>query len=198
MASNPTFATPGGLNPVEHILRIAEGVIPTEGDCLAAGAILHANIKTRTSSGRDSDGNEFAPYSKGYAKFKNSHGVSPVVNLFGVKNHPHMMNGILILSGGSSAQSENAADVAANPFSNLSHGNEIRLEIYGEQSIRAKVHNEGGTLRTRYGTGKTKKPKGSASFGMPERHFFDANRADIDQMGYAIRERIQSRIRAAK
>lgn len=75
--------------------------------------------------------------------------------------------------------------------------NLIRVGFYeSDQALRARVHNEGGTVRTRLGKGKGKPKKdGKSSFAMPKRPFFHATAEDIALMTRAIGERIMSRIR---
>jgi hypothetical protein len=197
MASSPSFTGPGGIDAAEHILRIARDVLPTEGDCLAAGAVLRSRIRERTFAGRDSDGNQFAPYSKRYAKYKASHGRSTEPNLYSVKQNAHMLDAILIVAGGSQFI-EGSSLPPSGAFSNNTPAREIRLELAGDQGLRARVHNEGGTVRTRLGKGRKPKKNGVASFTMPRRHFFDANGEDVDLMGFTIRERIDSRVRSSK
>lgn len=188
----PSFSGPHGEDPSAHIIRIAERAVPTEGDCLAAGAILRSRIRERSFSGVDANGNQFTPYSERYAKEKARHGRSTVVNLFGYKQNAHMLDSIILISGGARLE---GAQEPATVSDGGPPGNAIRLEIFGDQAIRAKVHNEGGSVRTRLGSGKKKKKNGMSSFSMPRRHFYDANAEDINLMGFAIRERIESRLK---
>jgi hypothetical protein len=195
MASSPTFTGPGGGDAAEHILKIARDVLPTEGDCLEAGLVLRSRIRERTFAGRDADGNEFTAYSERYAKYKASHGRSTMPNLYGVPQNAHMLDDIFVVCGANELTGQQ--EPGSGAFSNDTPGNEIRLELRGDQATRARVHNEGGTVSTRLGKGKGKPKKGGvSSFSMPRRHFFDANREDIDLMGFTIRERIDSRLRS--
>jgi len=190
----PNFTGPGGSDPVRHILGVQAAMQPTIGDCLQAGQVLRAEILERTRSGVDAEGNPFAPYSERYrARKAKKNGQADTVDLFGSEQSKHMLNTIQIRSGSFVGEEQPSAD----PNSNSVRGDEVRVGFYDDEEIetRARVHNEGGTVRTRYGTGSSKrKPKGAQSFSMPRRHFFDVNQGDIDLMNAAVAERIEMRL----
>lgn len=194
-ADHPTFTGPGGADPFDHLISIANGLVPTEGDLLNAGHLLRAQIRDRTFRGVDANGAPFTGYSAAYAKRKMARGRSGTVDLFGAEKNAHMLDGMTVKAGSAKLDpgQEPAADVNASP----APANLIQVGFYeSDQAVRARVHNEGGTVRTRLGKGKGKPKKGGvSSFSMPRRHFFDANREDIALMTRAIGERIMSRIR---
>ena len=159
---------------MEHVIRLTQSAVPTEGDALYAGQVLRSRIVQRTQSGVDVEGAPFAEYSPGYRKqkIKKLDSASPV-NLFGFEQHPHMMNAMVVLTEG--LRLEGGESAAENAGANLEPAQYVEIGFYGEEAERAKIHNEG--------TGK-----------MPQRRFFDATQEDLDLMSLAIEERQEARM----
>lgn len=191
-----TFSAPGGQDPAQHFRKVMLAVETTVGDAIEAGSILVARIRERTAQGIDANGMAFPEYSAGYAKQKIARiGSASPVDLFGFQNHPHMLNTILIKAGGAEFPPGAVGEgvEAVYPGRQIEH---FEAGFYGDEAVRARVHNEGGSVRTRLGTGKSgrkPKPGGKASFEMPVRHFWDANAEDIRLMEFAIGERAEAR-----
>lgn len=190
--SSATFTGPGGLDPLAAIAQLRSRIQITAGDGIAAGQALRTDIRDDTARGIDAEGNAFTAYSQNYAKQKEKRGRNTSVDLFGAKQNSHMLNGILVKAGGqqSSGVDGTPSNYATEPIT------EIRLGIYDEdEALRARVHNEGGSVRTRLGTGKKTKKGGASSFTMPRRHFFDANPARVARMERVIGQRTEERLR---
>jgi hypothetical protein len=120
-----------------------------------------------------------------YAAAKAAHGVSGV-NLFGMGQHTHMLNTIMVRAGGAeAAPSEGGAfggldfhgafDASENP----APAHQLTIGFSGPEAERAKGHNEG--------TGK-----------LPKREFFALNAEDLAMSGAAIGERMFQRARAKR
>ena len=114
-----------------------------------------------------------------YAAAKAAHGAS-TVNLFGMEQHTHMLDTMLVRAGGQEA-SQGAdellglgSELAA--FENDVPCSTVTIGFYGPEAERAKAHNE-GTDR------------------LPRRHFFDLNREDIAFGERAVVERMEIRAR---
>ena len=169
----PIFVGPNGSDPVASIEALLGNAAPTVGDALFAGHLLRSRIYQRTASGVDAEGNQFASYSPKYEHRKLAFlGSASPVNLFGPANHPHMMNMMMVRCGGTLLSPDDSppGDTEFPLKTHLFH-----LGFYGEEATRAQAHNE-GTER------------------LPRRHFFAATPEDVDLMGFAIRERIYSRM----
>ncbi|GAC1496099.1 MAG: hypothetical protein NVS1B6_00890 [Steroidobacteraceae bacterium] len=192
-ATYPLFVGPGGTDPVQHIRSFETAVMPTVGDCVYAGQLLRARIRQRTAEGVDVDGMPFAAYSEPYRKRKIARlGHADTVDLFGFAQHPHMLNTMIVRCGSTELPANQPAE--ADPFALDIPATLFQLGYYGEEAVRARVHNEGAEVRTAFGTGKGKpKPGGRSTFTMPRRHHFDANGDDVDLMGFAIRDRMLQR-----
>jgi len=63
MSITTSFRTASGGDPVEYILSLSQGILPTEGDCLYAAQRQRTRIVERTLQGVDVDGAPFEPYS---------------------------------------------------------------------------------------------------------------------------------------
>lgn len=210
MASSIQFTGPGGSDPVAYILNLEHLAAPVAADCLLAGQFLRAKIRERTAAGVDAQGVSFVPYSESYARQKTKNlGHADIVDLFGADQHPHMLNSIMVSINGEMF-GDNAGGAGDQPTTLFQVG------IYDEQAaMRANVHNQGATIRTRAGSGKTqvrsfagarrsKQPflRGSLatlkakspSFIMPQRHFFDAGPQDAQNMERLIAENIEARL----
>lgn len=189
------FTGPGGQTPSIHILKLAEAAQVTVGDALYAGQALRTRIRTRTAQGIAFDGSPFPAYSKEYRKRKVLMlGHADAVDLFGPDNHPHMLNAISVVSGGTILATGQSA--STSPLELPEPSAQVSLVIFGEaEAMRARVHNEGATVTTRLGKGKGKAKKGGkATFNMPRRRFFDASADDQEFMVFAIGKRRQERM----
>ena len=116
-----------------------------------------------------------------YAAAKAAHGVANV-NLYGMEQHPHMLDAIMVKAGGSeiagglgapSFGSEFEAFEANQPCSSLTLG------FYGDEAARARGHNEG--------TSK-----------LPQRQFFALNAEDLALGEKAIAQRMAIRARGRR
>lgn len=201
-----TFTGPNGQRPSEFILKLAGAASPTVGEALYAGQALRTRIRQRTAQGIDAFGAPFAPYSESYRKRKVLMlGSSDTVDLFGMDQHPHMLNAIVVESGNvlavSGSEMGELFGIEMDP--GTVSGNDVPATIVslvihdGPEAERARAHNEGATIRTRLGTGKGKPRRGgAATFTLPVRRFFDASQDDIEFMGFAMAQRRQARLAA--
>ena len=172
-----TFTGTNGAEPITEFRLVVRNAKPTRGDLLFAGNLMVAAIRDRTFAGMDVDGAPFAPYSAGYAKRKSAGLGHGRVDLFGAGHNTHMLNALQTVVDG---EESFAVGIFAND----------------ELEARARVHNEGLTIRTRLGSGKGKAKKGGkGSFTMPERRFLDASGADVEMIENAVGERISGRLR---
>jgi hypothetical protein len=111
-----------------------------------------------------------------YAAAKSAHGRSNV-DLFGMVQHPHMMNAMIVKAGGS--ELDMSADLVAgigdmDAFSQHEPCSQMHVGFYGEEAERARSHNEG----TKH---------------LPRRHFFDASPEDLQIMTTAMANRMLAR-----
>lgn len=167
-------------------LIIAE-VQPTVEDLMAAGNLLRGKIRERCFNDEDLRGGQFIPYSASYAKRKGQQNV----DLFSRGPSNHMLN---------------ALEARVPPEANL-----IEVGIYGDEELatRAQIHDQGGTGRTRQGTGKTvakrksrqfgadirkQKKGGKPTFDMPQRQFMGATQQDLDEMQRLVVDLIKIRL----
>lgn len=183
MNTGPSFTAPDGKDPAAHILRLEEAIVPNALDLINAGHILRSRRRQRTLTGSDTGGEPFTAYSEKYAAWKQKKGGGTTVNLFGVLQSEHMLNAITVRSG---SESISGTEEPTGALLSQERPDAIELSIWGDPAVRAKVHNEGGTVGTRW-KGLTR--HGRASFQMPRRHFFDANAEDIELMAFSVRER---------
>jgi hypothetical protein len=111
---------PGDLDALAQ--EIEAGRIVTEADRRSGGEFIRSRILDRTGRGVDANGEAFAPYSAGYAKRKEkARGRTDQVDLYGIDQHPHMLNAML-----SRATPEGFA-----------------VGFWGEEAARAEWNNEG-------------------------------------------------------
>lgn len=196
MSSYPIFVGPGGADPAKHILDLAVALRPTVGDALYGGQIIRSRILQRTAQGVDADGSPFAAYSDSYRKRKiGLLGHADTVDLFGPASHTHMLNTMLVKAGGQELGQGATASENATPADLFEVG------FYSTESVRAKAHNEGATIRSRSGSAtkaKSSKSTKKTSFTMPRRHFLDANADDLTLVSKGIGERILERMRSVK
>jgi Phage virion morphogenesis family len=172
-----TFKGPGGRDPVAEFRLLRFATTPTRADLLFGGNLLVAAIRDRTFAGTDVDGAAFAPYSPAYAKRKSGVLGHGRVDLFGADHHTHMLNALQTVVDGD-------ATFGVGIYTN------------DELEARARVHNEGLTVRTRLGTGKGKPKKGGkSSFAMPKRHWLGASAAELDAIYDAIGDRTDERLK---
>lgn len=173
---NATFTGSGGADPISEFRLVVQAANPTRADLLVGGNLLIANIRDRTLGGLDVDGTPFVPYSERYAKRKSGSLGHGRVDLFGDGHHTHMLN-------------------ALQTFVDSDDSFGVGIYTNDELEERARVHNEGLTIRTRLGSGKSKPKKGGrASFTMPRRRFLDANAADVSMIENAVGERVTARL----
>jgi len=173
-----TFTGTGGADPIAQFRLAKFASDPTREELLFGGQLMIATIRERTFAGTDVDGAPFAPYSERYAARKAKSVGGGLVNLFGTGHHTHMLNEL---------QTIIAAD-----------GKGFNVGIYTNDELeqRARVHNEGLTVRTRLGTGKGKPKKGGvSSFAMPRRRWLDASISEVEDVYRAIGERIDERLK---
>ncbi len=170
-----SFKGPGGADPQQHLLTVFATGQPTQVDVLYAGQRQRSRIVQRTLSGRDYNDVPFAPYSEAYARRKSKAGHSSTVNLFGMENHPHMLNRIMVVA----------------PTPDL-----LQLSFQGEEAVRARMHNEGGELRRvlKLKSGKGKRKKSSVVGHMPKRTFFRASDSDLAAMSKDVAESTNRRL----
>ncbi|HEX4138361.1 MAG TPA: phage virion morphogenesis protein [Bryobacteraceae bacterium] len=172
-----TFTGDGGGDPIAQFHLVIREAAPTRADLLFGGSLLIAGIRDRTVAGVDVDGSPFAPYSEDYAKRKSGALGHGRVDLFGADHHTHMLNALQTVVDGDDS---------------------FGVGIYANDELeeRARVHNEGLTIRTRLGSGRHKpKKEGKASFDMPQRRWLDANMSEVQSVNQAIGERIDDRLR---
>ena len=188
-----TFFGPNGSDPQQHINALAKDATITLGDALYGGQAMRTRVRQRTDSGVDYQGAPFAPYSDSYRRQKVARlGKSDTVDLFGLQQHPHMLNTITVQSPGATIGPDRDIDLFAFP----QDATIVSLVIPdGPESQRARLHNEGGTFRTRLGTGKGKaKKNGRSTATMPKREFFNATQDDLSFMMFAMDQRRQQRL----
>lgn len=196
MASQVTFVAPNGGDPIYHFQQIEAAVRITTGDLLYAGAILQSEIRQRTARGIDAHGASFQEYSPGYAKRKGAALGMANVDLFGYESHPHMLNAMVVRVG---SRELVVAGLSFNASSDNTPADVMQVGFWDEESARkAEVHNTGGQVRTRLGTGKRQKNGGKATFTMPKREFFAANQDELQRMEAGISERVNARLKALK
>jgi hypothetical protein len=112
-----------------------------------------------------------------YAAAKAAHG-SPGVTLYGMEQHPHMLDAIIVRAGGQEVSGAGAGSFGSEleAFEGNSPCAMLALGFYGDEAERAKGHNEG--------TSK-----------LPKREFFALNAADLAWGERAIAQRMQIRAR---
>jgi hypothetical protein len=185
----PIFLAANGQDPATSIEGIIRSIQPTIGDALYGGQIIRSEILQSTAQGVDANGTPFVGYSPGYAKQKlKKLGKNSPVDLFGPDQHVHMLNTILVKVGGFEVTIGDSPQDIGTP-SDL-----FEVGFYGQESIRAKVHNEGASIRTRAGSGKSK-GSGKSTATIPQRNFFAANAARLNLVAFGIGERMMARAR---
>jgi hypothetical protein len=114
-----------------------------------------------------------------YAAAKDAHG-GGTVNLFGMEQHPHMLDAIIVRAGGAEIDQtggeflEISAGDELDAFAQGSRSSEFFIGIYDDRSDRGRGHNEG-------------------SGHLPRRHWFDLNAADYDLMRPVLIARMRAR-----
>ena len=112
-----------------------------------------------------------------YAAAKAAHGVAGV-NLFGMEQHTHMLNTIMVRAGG---REEGGGVPSFGSDMEVFEGNtparELSVGFYGPEAERAKGHNDG--------TSK-----------LPKREFFALNQQDLDLAEQAVAQRMMIRARS--
>lgn len=194
------LSTSAGSDATRYISDIFDALKFTTGDGIFCGQIIRTRIVERTNSGRDSDGNSFAPYSDKYAAAKEKKLGHTNIDLFGADSHPHMLNGIDVRCGGSVAGSNDNMPPDTNTLT--THAESFQVGIYDEElAQRASLHNEGGQMRTRLGNSRNPKykprPNAQSIANMPRRHFFDVNSDDVQLIENKVAERMEIRAKRA-
>ena len=200
------FTGPNGTNPAEYILKLAHEAQPTVSDALFAGQALRTRIRERTAAGVDYMGQPFVDYADSTRREKIRHlGHADTVDLFGYRQHPHMLNAIQVTSGNQIGMSGAdigelfgiEMDTSASADGDSAPASIVSLVIPdGPEAVRARAHNEGATMRTRLGTGKGKAKKGGRStVTLPQRRFFDASPDDQEFMLFAMGQRRDARLK---
>ncbi len=119
-----------------------------------------------------------------YAAAKAAHGRTNV-DLFGLEQHTHMLNSMIVKAGGSEVDQSASTFLLdddtseINAFAQNQPNSEIRIGFYGEEADRARGNNEG-----------TKK--------LPQRNFFALSQQDLDLIGEGIGKRMILRARAGR
>jgi len=148
----------------------------TTGRAARAVASANRHAKTGRIGIRTPTGIKY----ESYAAAKSAHGSG--VNLYGMEQHPHMLDLITVRAGGSEISGTTGAFDFGSEFEAFS-GNQpcsnLTLGFYGDEALRAEGNNEG--------TGK----------GGVKREFFALSAADLTWGEKAIAERLVIRARAA-
>lgn len=103
------------------------------------------------------------------------------VDLFGLVQHPHMLNAMVVKAGG--AEIDQAGEgffgggSELDAFGQSTPTSQLHIGFYGEEAERAKGHNEG----TKH---------------LPRRHFFDASADDLKLMSDAMGQRMLARAKS--
>jgi hypothetical protein len=116
-----------------------------------------------------------------YAAAKAAHGVANV-NLFGLEQHPHMLDAIMVRAGGSEVAGSVGLPSFGSEFEAFEQNQpctSLTLGFYGEEAARARGHNEG--------TSK-----------LPPRQFFALNAEDLALGEKAIAQRMAIRARGRR
>jgi hypothetical protein len=121
-----------------------------------------------------------------YAAAKAAHGDS-TVNLFGMTQHTHMLNTMMVRAGGVEAPALDSAlaqlgsspDPSIAAFENSTPAHQLTIGFYGPEAERAKGNNEGA--------GK-----------LPKREFFALSQEDLALSSAAVSERIFQRAKAGR
>lgn len=168
-----SFTGPGGQRPEDAVIRLIEDLQPTEEDLASVGQYLRQKIRKRTLADQSVDGGSFTGYSESYQKQKRQ----SQVDLYSRKSQRHMLD---------------ALDVQVS-------NNLIEVGIFNDEEIasRAKLHNEGGSVRTRQKKGAKRswfrRSAARSSFTMPARRWLGATAEDISEMTSLLITRIKDR-----
>ncbi len=116
-----------------------------------------------------------------YAAAKAAHGVANV-NLFGMEQHPHMLDALMVRAGGAESTLMDAEfALGGSPEMNAFEQNQpcaaMQIGFYGDEAERAKGHNEGNSK-------------------LPKREFFALNASDLAWGEQVIGERMLMRARS--
>jgi Phage virion morphogenesis family len=182
-----SFLGPNGLNPYQHFAILLQDLEPRQEDLMLAGQYLRGAIRDRCFADQDISGGGFIPYTEAYARKKGQQNV----DLYGRGRGRHMLDALTVQTDPSATS--------------------IGVGIYGDEATatRAKVHNEGGVVRTRQGTGGRKhigksnafgadirrqKKGGKKSYEMPQREFLGATEDEQAKMQEIIMDSIKARL----
>ena len=117
-------------------------------------------------------------YDGGYAEAKAAHGRAGV-DLYGMEQHTHMLDTILVRAGGSEVDSsiELLSGGEFSSWGNRSPCEHVEIGFYGPEAARAKGNNE-GTSR------------------VPRRYFFGLNSEDLALGAQVLASRMEARAKA--
>lgn len=177
------FTTRNGGDPYQSFLLFIRDILPTAADIQKAGNWLVAKRRSETLGGRDVEGSGFAPYSAAYARRAGS-----AVSLY--SRNP---------------RGEHMLDALKSQVVGEGQTTSLEVGIFGNAQLatRARIQNEGGTIRTQlgYGNGGFKTPlgigrrqtKGKTFAKIPARHWLGATDQDLKHMQDIIIESAEAR-----
>ena len=180
------FTTKDGRDAFESFRIFVESVTPQAEDLQKAGDWLVDKRRQETLGGRDVEGNGFAPYSPNYALRVGT----SVPSLYSRTTGPHMLD-----------------HLEAHTVSETDGTISLEVGIFGDPELaeRARVQNEGATIRTRLGMGHEgfkqplnvgrKQQRGKALLEIPERRWLGASDQDLLTMAGIISESIDERVK---
>ena len=177
---DPTFLTRDGGDPVADFQSFVDRVYhPSEESLMTAGLIVRQQIREQALAGVSFTGTPFAPYSPDYERRKGQQNV----DLYSKEMRPHMLDALDVR-------------VSTNPP-------EIEIGIFGddELALRARVNNEGGTVRTSAGkiAGRytsLKARRAAVALGrslyarIPARPWLGATQESLDRAGASLAQDI--------
>ena len=148
------------------------------GGNLAARSTAAAGRFAKTKKGGGKRTSLGIRYHGGYAEAKAAHGRA-TVDLYGMEQHTHMLDTMLVQAGGSEIGTGIDLDFGSEfaASENIAPCSELTLGFYGPEAERARGNNE-GTEHT------------------PARFFFGLNEQDLQLGAQAIGERMEARARA--
>jgi hypothetical protein len=148
----------------------------SEGRVARATASKNRHAKTGRIGIRTATGIRY----ESYAAAKAAHGVANV-NLYGMEQHPHMLDTIMVVAGGSRVDSSMDGLNFGSEFSAFESSTPcdlLTIGFYGPEAERARGHNEGTSH-------------------LPKREFFALNSADLAWGEKAVAERMVIRAKQA-
>ena len=151
----------------------------TKDRAARATAAKNRHVKTGRIGIRTPTGIKY----ESYAAAKAAHGVANV-NLYGMEQHPHMLDALMVKAGGSESSLADAEFArGGSPEMNAFEQNQpctlLTIGFYGEEAERAKGNNEGNSR-------------------VPQREFFALNQSDLAWGERVIGERMVIRAKAGR